>query len=55
MAVDEPMRLPVMTLVYLLSVNRMEQSLLMNEPDYLIDWMLDLEDLQWVVRSNSPR
>ena len=44
-----------MTLVYLLTMTSMEQSLLMNEQDYLIDWILDLEDLQREVRSNSPR
>ena len=40
------MRLLVMTLMYLLILTSMEQGLLMNEPDHLIDQILNLEDLQ---------
>ena len=52
---DQPMRLLVLTLVYLLTVTSMEGGLLVNELDHLIDQMLDLEELQQVVRLNFLR
>ena len=56
---DLPMKplieLLAVTLAYLPTVVSMEGGLLMNEPNPLIDQMPDLEELQRVVRSNSPK